>query len=244
MISSPGWAGRSCIANAPGAARVEQRVVDAVGGQRAAALGRGRPRRPCSPTRRCRPRARPAPPRSGSAWSVNRPLAPRRQREALLERVARAARRPPRRSPASVPSTRERARDVVAVADVGDPQPVERAVGLAQRQQVGERLAGVVARGEHVDDRHRAVRARAPRASRRGPCARRPPRRGARARARCRAAPRRARAAARPSAAPAGGRRARAMPTSKDTRVRVEGFSKISATLRPASAVGATAARA
>ena len=35
---------------------------------------------------------------------------------------------------------------------------LERAVGLAQRQQVRERLAGVVAGAEHVDDRHRAVR--------------------------------------------------------------------------------------
>ena len=47
---------------------------------------------------------------------------------------------------------RERAGAVVAVADVGEAQPLEVAEALAQRQHVGERLAGVVERGEPVDD--------------------------------------------------------------------------------------------
>ena len=52
----------------------------------------------------------------------------------------------------------ERAGDVVAVADVGETQTVERAEGLLDGQQVGERLAGVVQRGEHVEDGDRGVR--------------------------------------------------------------------------------------
>ena len=51
----------------------------------------------------------------------------------------------------------ERARDVVAVADVGELEPLEAAEGLAQREQVGQRLARVVAGGEHVEDRDRAL---------------------------------------------------------------------------------------
>ena len=52
---------------------------------------------------------------------------------------------------------RQRARDVVAVADIRHAQPRQRVVRLAQRQQVGERLAGVVQVGEHVDHRDLAV---------------------------------------------------------------------------------------
>ncbi len=53
---------------------------------------------------------------------------------------------------------RERARDVVAVADVGEHAALDRPVRLPQRHQVGQRLAGVVQRREHVHDRHRRVR--------------------------------------------------------------------------------------
>src|SRR4051812_27341710 len=52
----------------------------------------------------------------------------------------------------------QRVRHVVAVADVDEPHPVEPAEPLAQRQQVGERLARVVLRREHVDHRHARVR--------------------------------------------------------------------------------------
>ena len=52
---------------------------------------------------------------------------------------------------------RERASHVVAVAHVGQIQSGERAVGLAQGEQVGERLAGVVKGCEHVHHRHVAV---------------------------------------------------------------------------------------
>ena len=57
------------------------------------------------------------------------------------------------------PSDRQRAGDVVAVADVRDRDAVQVAEALAQREQVGERLARVVQRGEAVDDRYlRGVR--------------------------------------------------------------------------------------
>jgi len=56
--------------------------------------------------------------------------------------------------PGELAGDRQRAGDVVAVADVGEAQPVELAEALAQGEQVGERLAGVVQRGERVDDRH------------------------------------------------------------------------------------------
>jgi len=46
----------------------------------------------------------------------------------------------------------QRARDVVAVADVRQHAAVERAEGLAQRLQVGERLARMVLRRQHVHD--------------------------------------------------------------------------------------------
>ena len=45
--------------------------------------------------------------------------------------------------------------DVVAVAQVGEAKAPERAEVLLEGQQVGERLAGVVAVGERVDDRDR-----------------------------------------------------------------------------------------
>ena len=46
--------------------------------------------------------------------------------------------------PGDPPEDRERAGAVVAVADVGEAQALELAEALAQRQQVGERLARVV----------------------------------------------------------------------------------------------------
>ena len=47
--------------------------------------------------------------------------------------------------PVSAPASSERRGDVVACADEGDPQPLEAAEPLAEREQVGERLARVVA---------------------------------------------------------------------------------------------------
>ena len=49
--------------------------------------------------------------------------------------------------PGELAGDRQRAGDVVAVADVGEAQPVQVAAALAQGEQVGERLAGVVAAG-------------------------------------------------------------------------------------------------
>lgn len=56
--------------------------------------------------------------------------------------------------PGQLAEDRQRAGDVVAVADVGEPQALELAEALAHRQQVGERLAGMVQRGQPVDHRH------------------------------------------------------------------------------------------
>ena len=47
--------------------------------------------------------------------------------------------------------------NVVAVAHVDEPQPLEPAEAFPQREQVGQRLAGVVVGREHVDDRDRGV---------------------------------------------------------------------------------------
>ena len=55
--------------------------------------------------------------------------------------------------PDSAARERERRGDVVAVADVREPATLERAEVLAQREQVGERLARVRDVGEQVDDR-------------------------------------------------------------------------------------------
>src|SRR3954471_12712511 len=56
--------------------------------------------------------------------------------------------------PGALAEDRQRAGDVVSVANVGEAEPVELAEALAQRQQVGERLAGVVQRRQTVDHRH------------------------------------------------------------------------------------------
>ena len=71
----------------------------------------------------------------------------------LLELVA-GRRRDDDLDPAELAGDRQRAGDVVAVADVGEPQAGEVAEALAQGQQVGERLAGMVERGQRVDHRH------------------------------------------------------------------------------------------
>ncbi len=141
-------------------------------------------------------------------------------------------------------SERERRGDVVAVADVRDPQPFEPAEVLAQRQQVGERLARVRAVGEQVDDRDvdrprpcaRAcggrTRGRDHRAHRRPSCARRP--RPTRA---CRARPlRRARRS--------GDRRASRPPSRSRCGCAADGFSNSAATPRPASTGGIRAGSA
>jgi hypothetical protein len=49
---------------------------------------------------------------------------------------------------------RQRPRDVVAVADVGEPQSLQAAELLAQGHEVGERLTGVMAGREHVEHGH------------------------------------------------------------------------------------------
>ena len=59
--------------------------------------------------------------------------------------------------PGDSAKAQQRAGHVVAVPDVGEPQALESPEALAQRDQVGERLAGVVLAREHVDDRDRRV---------------------------------------------------------------------------------------
>jgi endonuclease/exonuclease/phosphatase family metal-dependent hydrolase len=49
---------------------------------------------------------------------------------------------------------RQRAGDVVAVADIGEAQAMQVAAALTQGEQVGQSLAGMVARSERVDHRH------------------------------------------------------------------------------------------
>ena len=46
----------------------------------------------------------------------------------------------------------QRVADVVAVADVGEVQALRRAEALFQREEVGDRLAGMLEVGERVDD--------------------------------------------------------------------------------------------
>ena len=58
------------------------------------------------------------------------------------------------RTPADRPGQQQRVRHVVAVADVGEGAALEVALELAQRLQVGQRLAGMGEVGERVDDRH------------------------------------------------------------------------------------------
>ena len=53
----------------------------------------------------------------------------------------------------------ERGRDVVAVADVGDRAAAQRPEPLLQREEVGERLAGMLLVGERVDRRAAAAAA-------------------------------------------------------------------------------------
>ena len=60
----------------------------------------------------------------------------------------------PHLDPGQGAEDRQRAGDVVAVADVGELQALEAAEALLQRQQVGQRLAGVMGRGERVYHRH------------------------------------------------------------------------------------------
>ena len=48
----------------------------------------------------------------------------------------------------------QRVGDVVAVADVREPEPVQAAEALLERERVGERLAGMMRVREGVHDRH------------------------------------------------------------------------------------------
>ena len=112
MISSPGWAGRQWSAIAFGAAQIEQFVVEPVRRERPPPLGRRLAgRRSCSPTRRCR---RASAPRAASrrivgqdAGAVGLELVAVRRGDADLD-------------PRLGAQHDQRARHVVAVADVGE----------------------------------------------------------------------------------------------------------------------------
>ena len=114
---------------------------------------------------------------------------------------------------------------------------------LAQREQVGQRLAGMVQRRERVHHRHRGVLGQLLEHRVLADPARRSRRRSATAPARCPAPTRRGRAAAPRCAAAAPCPPSCEMPTWNETRVRVEGFSNSSATLRSRSGRGPRRAR-
>ncbi len=223
VISSPGWAGRQCSATACWVRAPQQLVAQAVRLQLAAAL-------------LCKGgvvvHAQPDVGVNGvglayrGAWIFDQHGGPR----GFGERVGRR-RGDADLDPGQGAEDRQRSRHVVAVADVGELQTGELAELLLERQQVRERLTGVVTRGEHVDHRdgrvagelgHELVRA------------------GADADGRdvtrehvCRVADDSPRLSWRSSLRSTMGCPASsAIPTSNETRVRVEGWSKIRATVR------------
>ena len=126
----------------------------------------------------------------------------------LLELVA-GRRRDDDLDAAELAGDRQRAGDVVAVADVGEPEAGQVAEPLAQGQQVGERLAGMVERGQRVDDRDLGLARRARRRSRASRSGSRSRRRSARGPGRCPRSTPRGRAAAHRRAGRSGSRRAR-----------------------------------
>ena len=144
MISSPGWAGRQWRTIARSEACASSSAFSWKGARSA--------RRRCASVLVAH-----ADPDVG----VDRVGAGRR-----LARVARVQRRQPGLDPVAVrggdpdldarrPAEHgQRARDVVAVAHIGDPQAVQVAEALAERQQIGQRLAGMVVARQPVDHRH------------------------------------------------------------------------------------------
>ena len=145
--------------------------------------------------------------------------------------------------PAVAPAEQVGLRHVArAVAEEGDGQAGEVAAVLADGEQVGEQLAGVEVVGQGVDDGDGRARGHLLEAGLARRCARRWPRPGARARARCRTAvslpPSWLLAVQMMSGLPPRS----AMPTAKETRVRVEDLSKMTATVcGPASGFGTEA---
>ncbi len=124
-------------------------------------------------------------------------------------------------------------RDVVAVAQVREGAPVERAEPFPHREQVGQRLARMLEVRQRSSRRARRPPQRAPRGAPARTCAARSRRRSARAPGRCPRSSRPGRAAARSTTAPPACPPSCETPTSNETRVRVVGFSKISAIDRP-----------
>ncbi len=110
--------------------RVEQRVVELVGRERGAALGCGglvAHAHPHVRVHRLRARDR----RAGIGVQLSVPArAAARQRQILVQRVA-GGRGDRHVHPGERAEQRQRARDVVAVADVGDAHALQRAAGLA-----------------------------------------------------------------------------------------------------------------
>ena len=132
MISSPGWAGRQWRTIAPSLAAASRSASTPERGEvGAAALGLGLVAHADPDVGVDRVGAG-----DGGARVVGqlRPVP-------LLELVA-GGRGDDELDPGQLAGDRQRAGDVVAVADVGEAQPVEVAAALAQGQQVGERLAG------------------------------------------------------------------------------------------------------
>ena len=184
VISSPGCAGRQCSANASGAGLVEQLVGDRVRRERLAARGGGvlgvAHRHPHVGVDGVGAGDRLRRDRRSSTASVSVELVAVGRRDAHLHPRQRAD---ARRASGRRCCRRRRRR---ATRPSSEPER------LAQRQQVGERLARVVQRREHVHHRHGGVLGERRRARPRRPCAGRSPRRGGRGPARCRARTRRA----------------------------------------------------
>ena len=125
---------------------------------------------------------------------------------------------------------------VVAVADPGDracPRSSPRC--SSNVMHVGHDLAGMRALGQPVDDRHGGVLGEFAHRVRGRACGSRSRRRSATARAPCRRSSRRGRAASRAPVSMIVSPPSSRMPTSKETRVRVDGLSKIIASVLPSS---------
>ena len=159
VISWPRWAGRQCSTTASGSARLSSCGVDlerperadpvqpvvllphrrpGVGDQNVGAVG-GRPRVAVSVTVAPVSAAR----RSAAATNSGSRLETGGGGDGDVDTGGH-------------PAQHQRVRHVVgAVAEVGQPQPVQRALALGERLQIGEHLARVELVGQRVDDRHR-----------------------------------------------------------------------------------------
>ena len=144
VISSPGWAGRQCSAIAS-VARPRPAAPRPAG--RAPAAGAAG-RRPASPMLTHTSAYTACAPAAASAGSRSARPTPGRPRPAACATSGSGGSSAGVATTTSTPALRaqqhQRAGHVVAVAHVGQLQALQVAEALAQRQQVGQRLAGMV----------------------------------------------------------------------------------------------------